>query len=80
MTDNQKVFDALNDIEALREHIRVVTRVKQTHTINTTDSESKLAYSNVITTLTDCIEMYLARLEVATENAWNGYRGGKATA
>lgn len=78
MNSKQKIFDALNDMDTVREHMKEITRITKQYTIDTPDNESKLDFCNVVRTLADCIEMYIARLEVATESAWKGYYGGKA--
>lgn len=78
MNNEQKIFDALNDMDDFREHMKTITRIIQKYTIDSPDDESKLEYSNIVMTLTDCIEMYLARLGVATELAWKSYYGGKS--
>lgn len=75
---NDILFNALNDVDNVRAHIETVTHITKQYIIDTPDVESKLDFGNTIMTLADCIEMYLARLEVATENAWKGYHGGKA--
>lgn len=69
----KELFDALNEIDVYREHMKIVMSLTKKYTLDTPDEESKLDYGNVIMTLADCTEMYLARLEVATENAWKCY-------
>lgn len=48
------------------------------YVINSEDSESKLDMGNAVNTFSDCIEMYVARLKVATAQAWEGYHERKA--
>lgn len=72
MNDEQIIIETLNEINNLHENVRLITHVMQRYTVTTVDDQN--TYSNVMLTLTDCIEMYTARLEVATDRALKEYR------
>lgn len=78
MSNENKLFEALNDIDLFLSRLKFINNVSEMYVINSEDNESKLDMGNAVNTFSDCIAMYVARLEVATAQAWEGYHGGKA--
>lgn len=78
MKNENKLFGALNDIDLFLSQLKFINDVSKMYVINSEDSESKLDMGNAVNTFSDCIEMYVARLKVATAQAWEGYHERKA--
>lgn len=76
MNDEQIITEALDEIDNLHEDVRLITHAMQQYSITTTDDQN--TYSKVIMALAECIEIYVARLEVATDKILKACNGGVA--
>lgn len=79
MTNNE-LLESIHEIDLLLSHLKVINTVSSHYVANSGISESKEDLGNVVAVFTDCIDMYVARLEVATERALKEYHDGWASA
>ncbi len=70
---NNGLLETIHEIDLLLSHLKVVNTVSAHYVANSSDSENKNDMGNVVSVFTDCIDMYVARLEVATERALKEY-------
>lgn len=66
-------METIHEIDLLLSHLKVINAVSSHYVANSGLSESKEDLGNVVSVFTDCIGMYVARLEVATERALKEY-------
>lgn len=76
--NDEQLYNSLSEIDSLRENMGIVAHVMQEYALHTYDDTS--VFTKAIITLADCIDMYVARLEVATERALKEYDKGEASA
>lgn len=76
--ENEQLYKYLTEIDNLRENMSIVAHVLREYAIHTDDDPS--VFNKTVTTLAECIDMYVARLEVATERALKEYHDGEAAA
>lgn len=65
--NDEQLYNSLTEIDNLRENIGIVVHAIQQYALHTYDDLR--VFNKTLTTLADCIDMYVARLKVETDRA-----------
>lgn len=72
-----EIFEPLDDIALYLSQLKTIKDIIHVHIVDANNAQINVDFSNELTALLDCIEMYAARIEAETDKLWEYYRKEK---
>lgn len=72
-----EIFEPLGDLSLYLAQLKTIKDIMHLHIIDADNAQINVDFSNELTALLDCIEMYAARIEAETDKLWEYYRKEK---